>query len=497
MISKFTGKISYIILTFFMAAIIISFALTGFQGFGSSANSVAQVDGEPITIREYNNIVQQELQRYSQIFGKDLTAQQIKQFRIKENALRNLVQQQLLANYASDLGIQASQVEVKERIKKLEYFLTNGKFDVRKYKALLAGNNLTPATFEDMIKEEVALEKLQSLMGGLSVSNASAKDEIEFKNAGATVHALSFDKESMTQYLDITKQEIADFLAVEKNVELAKSLYEGMNEEFNKPAQLKARHILLPVKQGEKGDEQKKQIEAIAKKANAKNFATLAKKESKGPSASKGGDLGWFSKGSMVPEFEAVAFSLKKGEISKPVKTNFGWHIIYLEDKKPALNQPFEEVKEIVVKRHLQRSKRKELKEFTDKLVAELSAALEKGQTEKVKSMAKKYGINLQTNANLSFYSSAAGNISFKEETLAPILAGKNEKSVLVEDNPIDVKMLKVLSIKGPQELEKLAEEKLGEQKIALGNQLSQELRYQLVKKLEENASIVTYPNLL
>lgn len=497
MINKFTGKISYIILTFFIAAIIISFALTGFQGFGSSANSVAKVGGEPISIREYNNIVTQEMQRYSQIFGKDLTSQQVKQFRIKENALRSLVQQQLIANLAADIGMEASQEHVKERIKTLEYFQTNGKFDVSKYKALLAGNQLNPATFEEMIAEEIALERAQSLMGEMIVSDASAKDAIKFKNAGANVHALSFEKESMTKRLAVSKKEIQDFLAQEKNQELAKSLYESMSEEFNKPAEVNASHILIPVEQGKEGEDEKKKIEQVRKRVNARNFADVAKKESQGPSAPKGGDLGWFAQGSMVPEFEEVAFSLKPGQISKPVKTNFGWHIIYVKDKKTAVNKPFEQVKETVVKRHLQRSKRKELNEFVNELVAELKTAFEKNQISKVKSLANKYDIKLETDVTLSFYDNSAGTISFKEETLAPILDGNDKAGVFVENTPIEVKMVKTISLTTPEELEKLAKEKLPEQKVALSNQLSQELRFQLLKELEEEASIVTYPNLL
>ncbi|MEX0799315.1 MAG: SurA N-terminal domain-containing protein, partial [Bacteriovoracaceae bacterium] len=336
MISKFTGKISYIILTFFIAAIIVSFALTGFQGFSSSSNAVAKVDGEPVNVREYNNIVNQEIQRYSQMFGKDLTGQQIKQFRIKENALRNLVQQQLLTNFANDTGLDASASEIKSRIKGLEYFLTNGKFDVGKYKQLLQANNFNPASFEEMIEEEIVLEKLQSLMTGVLVSNSYVKDAIKFKNAGAKARAVHFDKESMTRHLEVNQQEIQKFLSEEKNQALAKSLYKSMSEEFNKPAQIKASHILIPVNEEQSEVEARKEIQKIRKTTTPKNFAQVARKKSKGPSAPKGGELGWFAQGSMVPEFEQTAFKLKPGQISQPLKTNFGWHIIYVQNKKAA-----------------------------------------------------------------------------------------------------------------------------------------------------------------
>ena len=96
--NKFSSKISYIIVTFFMGAIIVSFALTGFQGFSSSADAVATVDGTSITISEYNQMLNSQIQRYSQYFGgKTLTAQQIKQIRDKKKNIHKV--EKYLINY--------------------------------------------------------------------------------------------------------------------------------------------------------------------------------------------------------------------------------------------------------------------------------------------------------------------------------------------------------------------------------------------------------------
>jgi peptidyl-prolyl cis-trans isomerase C len=120
--------------------------------------------------------------------------------------------------------------------------------------------------------------------------------------------------------------------------EQMKDYYEKNKDKYVQKEQIKARHILL------KTEEDAKEVQKELKEG--KDFVELAKEKSTGPSKNKGGDLGWFPRGRMVPEFEKVAFSLKKGEISDIVKTKFGYHIIKVEDKKEEKPQSYEEVKD-------------------------------------------------------------------------------------------------------------------------------------------------------
>ena len=117
---------------------------------------------------------------------------------------------------------------------------------------------------------------------------------------------------------------------------------------FKQAAEVKARHILVKTKK-----EAEKIIDELRATPKAKleqKFAELAKTYSKGPSARVGGELGWFKKAQMVPEFSKIAFSLKKGEFSQePVKTQFGWHVIYVEDKKGAGYVPLEQAKSKII----------------------------------------------------------------------------------------------------------------------------------------------------
>lgn len=121
----------------------------------------------------------------------------------------------------------------------------------------------------------------------------------------------------------------------------AKAIYDREIGQIKPETEVRARHILVKTE-----DEAKKLLKRIADGAD---FAELAKKESKGPSAANGGDLGYFTQGRMVKPFADAAFALKVGEVSEPVKTEFGWHVIKVEDRRQRQAPKFEDVKDRVM----------------------------------------------------------------------------------------------------------------------------------------------------
>ena len=129
-----------------------------------------------------------------------------------------------------------------------------------------------------------------------------------------------------------------------------KEYYNKNKEEFKEKESVHARHILVKTE-----DEAKKiiaQLKSLSGEKLKEKFIELAKKESTGPSGPKGGDLGYFSKGQMVPAFNDKVFSMKKGQVTlQPVKTQFGYHVIYVEDKKPSMTRSFDEVKTFIEQR--------------------------------------------------------------------------------------------------------------------------------------------------
>jgi peptidyl-prolyl cis-trans isomerase SurA len=152
-----------------------------------------------------------------------------------------------------------------------------------------------------------------------------------------------------------------------------KSEYENMKTAQSDEFEVHARHILVPLPPHAGAAE----IEAAHKKAIAiaaevrapgADFAAIAKKHNESSSADSGGDLGWFGRGTMVAEFERVAFSLKPGEVSDPVRTRFGWHVIKIEERRAVGVKPFEEVKAQLQ----EKLRRTQLEKYTEQYVAEL-----------------------------------------------------------------------------------------------------------------------------
>ncbi|PTL84376.1 peptidylprolyl isomerase [Vitiosangium sp. GDMCC 1.1324] len=223
--------------------------------------------------------------------------------RLLKGALDNLIGEKLMEEQIKELGLSVTDAEVDAAVADVKR--QNNATDDAQFERLLAGEGFTIASYKDFLRKQMSRMKLVQL----KVTPKVKVSEEDLKSA-------------YTQY---TKMESGD-------------------------AEVHARHILVQVDPKAKPE----QVEAARKKALALaeearkpgvDFAELAKKKSEGPSASDGGDLGFFRRGVMVPAFEKVAFTLKEGEVSEPVRTQFGWHVLKVEEKRAVDVPPFDQVK--------------------------------------------------------------------------------------------------------------------------------------------------------
>ncbi len=183
-------------------------------------------------------------------------------------------------------------------------------------------------------------------------------------------------KEQLQKIIESIKKDLAIKLWQKKLFEGIKISDKELKEYYNKNKQefmqkeaVHARHIL--VKSEEEAKKIIQQLKGLKGEALKQKFIELAKEKSTGPSGPKGGDLGYFSKGQMVPAFEKAAFETPVGHITtEPIKTQFGYHIIYVEDKKQAVTKPFDEVKPYIE----QRLKMEKFREVMQKRLQELKS---------------------------------------------------------------------------------------------------------------------------
>lgn len=490
--NAFANKISYFILTFIFLIITASFLFSGFDNFSMGGGTqVASVDGTPISTKEYSIALNRQVEFFNQMMGgQGLTQKQLEDMGIKASVLNSLIQQKLILNTADQMGIVVSLEEVKNEIKNMPYFQTNNQFDVNLYRNMLQSNGYTPAQFEQLVGNDLKQKKIDQMFNTTLLSEGFIKDVIKFKNHQVSVEGVKIARQALSPLISVSEEEVKAFLAKAENKNTLEKAYTENFAKYNQPEEVKARHILI------KGEDAKalEKIKALASKVNAKNFAEVAKKETEDESGKgNGGDLGWFSAGRMVPEFEKVAFAMKKGEISAPVKTNFGYHLILVEDKKPAVTQTLDSVKAELARMEIQKTKAQDLDKLLKATADEIQAALAKNDFAKVEALAKKVDGQIFKNTDVNQYDQNMGSTN-----LAPAEADQIFKAepgaILNFGNPGTIFLVKVIG-------KKTGAEKTPEQmkaEIASQNQLfSREVREELIKALNNKAKVVTNQSLM
>jgi peptidyl-prolyl cis-trans isomerase D len=490
----FQNKIAYFILILLFLVIIVSMLFSGFNDNSrmGGPKSVASVDGTPITPQEYQMALQRQLEFFGQMFGGNMTQKQIEEMGIKQQVLNGLIQQKLMLNAAKEIGFVISQEEVKSEIKALPYFKTNDRFDVNLYRNRLQANGYIPAQFEEMMANDLKQKKLDEVFNNTLISENMVQDIIRFKNSKVSVHAVKISRQALAPLITIAEDEIRAFQDNPANQQALETAYSENYAEYNKPAEAKVSHILI------QGDDQKAQekAQAIRSKLNPGNFAQVASRETQDPSGkNKGGELGWISPGQMVPAFEKVAFELNKGQISEPVKTEFGYHLIYVEDKKAAQTKSLESVKPELARTLLQRGKAQDLDQLLKTEEERLSLALERNELATVE--------NLQKRVNGQFHKNIEVNQldqTLAETTLAPHDAHKlfsaAAGSVVNLGNPGTIHLVKVVS-KQLNLPEAVAPEQIKSEMTNQNQLFSRKAREELVKYMNNKAKVVTNPNLI
>ena len=350
-----------------LTLITVPFALFGIDAYLKDAGagaSVAKVDGATISVQEYRNAMQSLRDRLQKENPKDVGA--LDSPEVKQSVLDRLINTRLLNAEVVHSNFKVTNEQLAQFITSLPEFQQGGKFSQEIYDKLLSQNQMTPSQFENKMRGELLLQQVRDGIPGLAFTSSAVENAVlnvehqqrevsvaEIKTADF-ISQVKVDQSEVQAYYDkhkdkfkVPEQVKLEFVMMSANTLIpkmqttedeAKKFYNENAAKFQGNEQRHASHILIGVSAAAspeaKAEAKKKaeQVLAEVKKSPAK-FAELAKKYSQDPgSAEKGGDLGTFARGSMVKPFEEAVFSMKPGDISGLVQSDFGYHIIKLTE---------------------------------------------------------------------------------------------------------------------------------------------------------------------
>lgn len=322
-------------------------------GSGSQLSWAAKVDGEEIPLRdfrlEYDNLYRQ----YQAQMGDRFDPQLAQQMGIRTSAIDRLVTRKLLIREAKRMGIATTDEEVAQAIREQPAFQKNGHFDFETYRAALRNwQGITPARFEAQVREDLLVGKV---INQLRLSAKVTDDEVEStylrENDRASIAFVRVIPREMEKQVEVTAEAVAALLASEDGKKRVADEYEAQAWKFKTPKRVRAQHILIKVEEDAPEAEVKAAEEKIlaAKKEidGGADFGEVARRVSEDVATKEnGGDLGLFGPGSMVKPFEDAAMALEVGQISEPVRSRFGFHLIKVNEIQPPTEKKLEEVQE-------------------------------------------------------------------------------------------------------------------------------------------------------
>lgn len=366
-----------------LGAVVLAFVATifldwGWQRSGRPDAHVATVGGEGVSLHEFQMTYTNLTDFYRRLYQDRFTEDFARTLNLKQQALDTLVQRKLLLREAKRQGLMVSDAELIEKVQTYPVFQVNGHFDHSRYLQVLRLSRLTPGDFEQNQREDLLLEKLEHLIkDGVQVTEAEVKQtfihdkeqvnveyirvdpaqfvpQVEMSDADLSTyyqeHLERFRKPEQTRlgYVVVDPERFAALVEMTDG-QLAQ-YYEQHKEEFRREEQVRARHILFKLAQQAGAEEEARrrgEAETTLQRIQAgEDFAALASQLSEDPvSAQQGGDLGFFKRGEMVKPFEETAFGLKPGVVSDPVRTDFGYHLIKVEEMQEAGYEPVEAVR--------------------------------------------------------------------------------------------------------------------------------------------------------
>ncbi len=364
---KSQGAFAGVILT----VICVPFVLWGINNYLNDGQEA------PVASVGKKDFFQRDVNKAYEKYQQSLGGLAVDEASMKSQALSKLIKDEVLLQYVHQKGLTITDDAIRDFVHTLPYFQTDGKFDEAKYKSMLSSQRMSSPEFVSQIKNALTMEQFQKSI--LDSSFATPYDiervfkiqnqqrDVEYVTIPATASTQMPNDDAIKTYYDAhqTQYQVPEQMSVEyveltlddlaKTIEVTdekvKAFYEEQKAQYSTPERRKVAHILFEI--NDKQDEKTALEKANKAKADlaTKDFATLAKELSDDKLTGKdGGDLGLFSAGVMEKDFDNAAISLKQGEVSAPVKSKFGYHLVKVTELTAEEIKTFESVKDEVAK---------------------------------------------------------------------------------------------------------------------------------------------------
>lgn len=517
-----TGVVAWVII----GALVLVFALFGIQSYVGvgSGPVVAVVNGDEISVVQYNNALQNRISQEQQVKGASFDPRQVENVEFKKQVLEQLITEKLLEQLVENWKLRYSDGRVAAEIAQVPEFQKDGKFDKETFRRLIARSGYGENSY---YADRKARGQLVQLSGGVSSSGFLTQAELDnllrLQSEEREIAQVIITTASQQEGLEISDEELNAYYeenkaayrspervklqylelnaeAYESDVDVSdealKAYYEEIKETaYTSPEERKARHILVMAQadasESELAEAKKKIDEARARIVAGEDFAAVAKEVSEDPgSKSSGGDLGFFGKGAMVPEFEAVAFSLAPNTLSEPVKSPFGYHLIEVLEIKGGEVEPFETVQDDVKSQLLQQGLSNW---FSDQEQILANETFEQSDT--LQTAADKLGLNIQESdwvyrsvgqKGLGKYGTVI-DAAYSTEVLDE---GNNSQVIKLEDNRVVVVRIAKHEPSADQPLEAVKNRVTAALNIIKAEEKAKEVGEALLAKVKEGADL-------
>jgi peptidyl-prolyl cis-trans isomerase D len=385
MLKVFRDNLKY--LSWVLWLVIAVFILFVFQSFGgakiggsTASDAAATVGSYKVTYGDFERTYRQAEENLRRAYGQQFTPEMARQTGLPMQVLDSLVNDKIMLAEADRMGIRVADEEIRRYILGLPVFLDaeGGFVGEETYRQILRSNGLTIDDFEASVRQDLLNRRVESVLSqNLFVTDEEVEQAYRERVERAKIRFLQLPSERFAANVSLAPEEVEaffdtrseDYRIPEKRVveyllidpgllqesleipdEEIRAYYDQRPDEFTQDEQVQARHILLRVGADRSAEEAESELTQVRQQVAAgADFAVLAGEISEDPGSKiRGGDLGFFGRGQMVPEFEQAAFSAQPGDLVGPIRSDFGYHLIQVLDRQEAGLLPFDDARERV-----------------------------------------------------------------------------------------------------------------------------------------------------